>query len=1149
MIVKYLTNTTFRGLSSTYKYDDNVNFKNLQIFADGRLSINVSPVFQDLSDFKRNNYSLLYLTNRINLPEITDFYTPALDNTINIGKIFVKHQNATKYLKFDAAIDDQEFLAINYDQSFDNVGDNEPLNIFHFIKKTDTTCNIMYRYANNDYFLNFNPVTINLNFTVLSAFNDLKEYTRNFYFAQDINTGAFTLQCRIQGTAYRVVYNSQTNRLALSTINDISRTDTRCIFYLTGYNAVLPPEITVDWGSYQKKFNQNDLTINSSRSFFDTKNNFLLHSEYLTLNTDFLAHNLLTLKTQLNSKNLSTRGNCFFDEDSVSNRDYVTIFSGGRQEQGHDKLQLQYETYTYPYTFSPGKATWFHTPQTMWPFERLNINHTSLVDAGAVGGDHPLRSDKVFKKLGNYKNTSNFGNSVGEHTGQWLCSWLSAAPDITVKPVWVDRFYNPTVLTPFQALSATPGALTYIPSYTAYLKEGIYDKPSSLTFEPGNLYVYNRIGKVDAIENINSLNPYLQSKNFTTYVNLENKNLQPEQRLNLTDYTFNGKNYATLDVTSFATTINMFTISFWASRDDWTIPCGFQLGGNFTDYGIGFFNYESVNPLLMYVVSNSAINAYNSNLDLINVYDLANISNSNIISFCRRDPLNSFHVFTDASSVYELNLQEAIIDAAPLSRIPTSVINDGKYAYITLNNTAQITKFDLLTNTYVLCSAIYLNTLVPNSVPYNNNRTVIPFNNQIYALSTYNNTPTRLIKSNIYFLSCTNIDDSGGFLCVWDLLNNTNVFTYPVSTVIDFPYEWSKTRKYQTFNIDKNNDIWCVSGTNIDVYGQYGILKKTLTLSSLLCGYNSSFKIQNITFADNFINGSLEESIYISASGTKNIFVSKIDKSGKVEKTISMQSSSFINVDPSNYNYNLTYTTGTQNKYTFKARLFNQLNTEDSTILELPVINSDLNPGFHHFTVTVDTLKGQASLYLDGTLYTQRQFEPGTYTFTSTIYDNLIIGATPFYNNTLLHTFLSRDKNTNYYMVNDLVIENFYWFNKILDYFDVGMLYKEKIEPSILTWDIPAGRRYFNETISRYFVNKVPGAKSGLVNIYIKSDTLDKQCRDALEPEIINKLTSLLPAHVMLNKLIWTTSPVLPADVTLQPSYAGNTVTNAGVSR
>lgn len=1151
MILKYLSNTTFNSLSTNYPYDSDINFQNYKIYAEGRLSLNVTPVFSNLSDFSRNNYSLLYLTNQVKMSEFTDFYSPQGNQSIIVGKIATKDNNHFKYLKFDASIDDQEFYTVNYDQSFDQQGLNEPLNTFVFIKKSETVCNIKYEYAENEYYLNFNPTTLNINFTILSAFDTLKNYTRNFNYVYT-NMGILTLQCRINGTGYRVLYSPETNRLVLSAVNQIEFTDPRCLLYLTAGPDIFKPEITIDWASYEKTFNQNNISVDFTKSFFDTKTNFLIHCEYLKTNAENVSYNLLPLKTQLNIKNKSSRSNIFIGEDEILNRDYCSIFSGNRQEKGHSNIMLQYSSYTFPYEFKAGKTTWFHMPQSMWPFERININDTKLVEAGAIGGNHPLKADKVFKKLGNYKDTSNIGNATNEHTGQWLCSWLSAAPDITVKPVWVDRYYNPLSLTPFQALTASPGSILYKPSYSSYLKDGIYDVPSSLTFEPGNLYALSHIGKNDALKNISSFTPFLNTKNFTIYTN--NKSLlTPKKEKNIITYNFSNNESAVLIPSILKE--NVFTISFWAARNDWSTPCGYQLGGNFTDYGIGIFNYQFVNPLLMYILSDNTIVALNSDLEIINKYNLG--TNEQITHFCRRDPLNSFHIFTNNSTGYELNLQEAVLDTIKINEIPTQLNNNNNNGYILGRN--RLDKINLLTNNISVGSGIYINTLDENAQKYNNgrfasfNKIVTTPEDTVFVLPTLRNTLPRLINNSIYFLGHTSIISGKLYkidLSIFDsvsakndIYNNKNILCNKIQATAN------SNSTYSTFNIDKSNNFWCASGLNIDILDSYGIPYKTVTVATKLSSYNFNHNtavIQNIAFAEGFLNNNLEQSVYVSCSGNKEIIIFKLNQQGNIIRQVSIPTHTYTNIDPTNYDYNLTQTDyATVNNYAFKARLFNKLNTEDSIILNLDIVSNDLSPGYHHFAITVDCLNGISQLYLDNEHYKTQFFDKGTYIFSSLFSDNIVIGATPFYNGTLLSEFLSKN-NTKYYYTADLSVQNFYLFNTILDYFDIGMLYKEKIGPDDLEWHVPAGRRYYIDTISRYFDNQVPGFKSNLLNLTVRSNLLSDECKAALEPIIIKTVLNNLPNYTKLNKLSWVS--MLEQKVN-QPNFGGNTVTNAEISR
>jgi len=207
----------------------------------------------------------------------------------------------------------------------------------------------------------------------------------------------------------------------------------------------------------------------------------------------------------------------------------------------------------------------------------------------------------------------------------------------------------------------------------------------------------------------------------------------------------------------------------------------------------------------------------------------------------------------------------------------------------------------------------------------------------------------------------------------------------------------------------------------------------------------------------------------------------------------------------------------------------------------------DLDTGYHHFAIVLNPPEGYLKLYLDGEIYDTTFFEQNKYNYIPLITNRIFVGATPFYNGILLSDILDKDKDVKTsYFVKNLEVQNMYMYSSELDYFDVGMHYKEKIYPNNLIFDVPSGKRNFIDVISRYFKQKVPGAKSTLYNVYINDNILDEICRGRLGVAIINKLKEITPSYSKLNSLTWvTTLPSQSADY-IQPFFPGNTLTNAG---
>lgn len=1131
MFTSYLTSKNYMGLSASYVYDGQLDFLSKRISIDGYLTTSFSPVFSGNKDFFKSNYSLFYLTDTIKFDAITDFQKPNQTQKNVFCNLYNKVSGTNWYLTFTDVLDDVLLNTIIYDQTF--TGKLSTINDLYYFNLDITdpfVCTISHNYKMEDFYLSFNPASLNINFTILSGFTGVTNYNRLFYYTLNSKDNSLLLQVRIGGQAYQVIRDLNTLNLVLCAVEEIAFTDTRGIFYVSAFSEPSFPEVTIDWGSYLKTFNQNNINIDTEDSFYNLKSNFLLHSEYYNIEKEKsgLKTNVLPLKTQLNIRNIQGRGNVFPDDVPVNYRNYVSVFGGNRQEKGYEKLHLQYESYSYPFTFKSGNTTWFHTPQNLYPYDRLNVTSTRLVEAGAVAGDHPLRSDKIFKKIGEYKYSSNQGDSSGEATGQWLCTWLSGGSNIATKPVWVDRFYNPKNTTAYEAFVAAEGNVTYVPSYECYnIGIGIVDMPSSFTFEPGCLYAYSRIGKPDALQNVKLLQPNQQQKNLTSYQRYDGLKLDPQKDREGTDtYEFNGKEFGLIPVNNFNLDLNTFTISFWASRNDWTSPIGYQLGGNFNEYGLGFFNYKPVTPLAFYPEGPN-INAINQDLEIVNNFNNLKPFNQRAEFFMRRDPLNAFHVITNSLTLGEINLQETLVDAVT-SMFNTPVLdvsNDLTTGYVLFQNLT-LSGINLASN---LPFVPVINKIVTESGNYKQIRRVA---NKTLLLDSEQ---AAVRGTAVYFLS-------SGVIRRWD--TSTNTLT---------TYIGNKATPIETFNIDRYNNVWTSSGNKISVYGEY---QKLLFTTSLTASQFTSTapRIVSISFMEDFNSGQLQTSVVVTASGSQSnkLIISKLDYSGIQEKTIAIDANPSFdkNYDPTNHNWTYGYVVDPvkgNNNYSFKIRLYNQFDTEDLEIPEPVVMASDLNPGYHHFSVAVNTINGYVKLYLDGELYSTVPFTPKKYTFVPLILDTLVVGACPFYNGLLFSDFLKRTKKTTKYFINDLKLQNLYIHNKELNRTDIGMLYKEKLPPSDLIWDVPSGRRNYIETVSRYFTQRVPGAKSTLYNIYINDNLMDKDCRDYLQAAIIKKLKDITPGYTKLNKLQWVTNLPGMSGEYLQPYYPGNTLTDAGL--
>ena len=167
------------------------------------------------------------------------------------------------------------------------------------------------------------------------------------------------------------------------------------------------------------------------------------------------------------------------------NRVYEKIHAGANQQTGTDKIGVSYNIGTYDIAFKSNKLTYFTTPSSLSPYTVLHIKDSKIENLGAIPGDNPLMSDKVFKRRIDIKN-NNYSNNTDP---TYLCSWLSGNSDGDTK--WVDRYYNPSTKNFTAALSTT----SYYKVVTAAGAETTetFDVSSSLTFEPNNDYMFYHI--------------------------------------------------------------------------------------------------------------------------------------------------------------------------------------------------------------------------------------------------------------------------------------------------------------------------------------------------------------------------------------------------------------------------------------------------------------------------------------------------------------------------------------------------------------------------------------------------------------------------------------------------------------------------------
>jgi hypothetical protein len=877
-----------------------------------------------------------------------------------------------------------------------------------------------------------------------------------------------------------------------------------------------------NWVSYEDTYNKNNINIEHDKSHSNVSNNFLLTAPINNILSS-LPVNMLTLKNQLNQNNEQSRGNVFLNENETNIKEYESIFTGGYRELGYDKINLGYSIYTNQFEFKSGKTTYFHVPHNIYPYEILNINSSKLAECGAVGGNTPLNSDKIWKKLKNYKDTTPYSYPQEELTGQWLCTWLSAGNENT-RPIWVDRYYKPSKVTKFEALSSTALEIIYQDSFDCLdLKENISDVKSSMTFEKGSYYAYMHLGKKDYEKLIEeSLSDKIYHKQLNEYqgTNFQDLNVDADT------YILNGKTFGYIDSNN-EYDYNIATFSFFLEKSDWTLPTGNQIFGNYTNNGFGFYNYSHTTPYSILKINDTTLQVFNNDFKKINQISTDNLSLCAIAGISRRSGLENIHVITKDFRLIEFDLKGTIVDSnsamgsvIPLNRnsdIIYSITNDNKNCYVYTNK--GLVSIDLLSN--IITSKTIKSTINTGSSI-----------NRIVASE----------DGDIYLFKGENVFYRNGF--IYGTNDNKNLYSYSVSlsslsNIITTDY------KILSFNIDKDGGYYyiCTNDGKLKLYDtKYNQLKETISLSGTDSETVSAF---DLSFCENFEYGKyvLKKQLFCKKSNNKTFIIeldtrnnqSIIDLDGYYDK---VQANSRL----TNYNFNKAYLNKYKDyTYNFKAKLLNKINAEDALELDFVINGYDITSGLRHFCFSINPLNGIADFYLDGKLYERKTFKDKKYSLNQTFKGRIFYGCDNYFNGIPLFKYF---KDTSNYTCGNFNIKEINILNKYLDRFQVLYFYNMIYPPNHLKYNMPSGTRSFIDVMEKTFDFGLPMYKSNVFNLKIfNSGIFSEKTRKEMEDFIRQKIEDYLPHYTELKDFKWIDTVSKP--VYLEGDYnVSNTLTD-----
>lgn len=1178
MEVVSLSSTNFIGLTSTYVDDATFKINQNIYYTEDGLEIPYTDALVQLNDNSINNFSNLFLTNSKDLSSVA--YIENLSelrdegfSTYLAANALIAFDDTTKFLVVQEPGIEQETAFCAMTGTYEEINNRYMFDI-EFL--SDKLCKISHENENIIRYLTVDYLG-NLIFAKDGQFDYLVDQSPQiFYYIYNRSSDFIVFLKNNNDIAKYIVYNPDLPIPSLSLGDPLTGADlpyqNRAVFKCTPRSEAPNDTKLVDsWVSYTKDFKTNSLDVNNSRSFESVSNNLLINNEFYSVTGTDMTVNILSLKNTNTPENLQSRSNPFqanrsplFNEKSVQNRNYKKLFTGSNQRYGNDNITFGYDTFTTDIVLPADTVTYFHMPYDIYPYIQLNIKDSGLIEAGAIASDHPLKSDKIFKKLSTFKYTSPYGYVSDEASGNFLCSWLSGNWDVNSRPVWIDRYYNPSQISffaaltsnPFQAIRYTSQSECLFNDVNAILRDvSVFDKPSDMVFEPGTYYAYHHYGSKDIKKYINSLDKFIVQKGFERYLDLSDTPVTQFESTSGT-YIFDGNRYAGTGSLSSIQETGQFTISFNAATLDWSVPFGSQIIGNYTTDGFGIFN-ENVTTPTLYATTLTGMYVLNTDLKRLKTvfYD------SEVAALIRHENITDYYIIFKDGSIKQYNSGDSVIRSIDNNQLLTNVIN---YDY---------TK----SSAYLLCSATPItNRIIQINLPsldigsvtaslIEDGSLVFPFDSvadffplqqsianmlsRSKTIDYYNGklylTPgsiSRRLDNQIYYLK------DGDTIAKWENIQYSTAT--PVTTAF-------KSRAgIQDFNIDFDNNIWIL--TNDNTYFKYTpnrefILSGTTT--------NKDFTNYKIGFIADFINGEYKKQVlliqkglivikpnpYISTvydiidsddnyfvSGFKETIVANtfqvvsgsgllfniLDTSGTVLSSSTVLAVTGTIFDPTNSDYlrKVTAKSTVQPNLNAQCTMVNIFNSNDTTTVNLPFGLSALDTGEHHFAVRVDTYGGTMSLFIDGQLASLSSFPPRKYQFHNFSKRPFLAGTANFINSIPLFKYLKKNES----ITKNLQISNFYLFNKALNDADIAILAKEGMQIQDIHFNVPCGSRNYLEEVERFFKASTPGSKSTLFNLVIKNSNItDAALRLAIEQRLLLKLKDLAPVYSKLNKIKW----------------------------
>lgn len=1127
------------------------SFKSQKLLNYYGLYFNYIKPFDSFKDFKINNDSFLFL---LDLQNNNDVF---LDKNVPL--------NTNDYKKINSSVCDfnGNLIKLYPDHHMYAYGGND-------FKLNDTLSfefsgNLVSIKNNNNLFLTYNnnDVFFDQEIIPLDSTNIQNQYFE--YFLGDESIILF-----VYNTNFKKILGIDDNK-KLSVLNYNYDKFSKSYFVFNSYkkNQKKYDDIKDSFlVKYQSNpiLNQKELIIqNKDKSF---KQNYLGIFPIKGYNVD-AGNNAIFSLDVMPLKNYQTSE--YEYNNNPINRVYNKIFTGTNENNGYNHIYLSYETDTITIEFQPNTYTKFYYSPTS---NQVSINSSNLDNSGAIGGGHPLVSDRIYVNTKN-KLQENKNLDISDPNFSYLCSWFNGIQ-------WVDRYYNSAYYTLDQALSAD---IRYYNSL--YIdNKFVYDIPSSVTMIPGTEYLYYRVSKNDYKKYLNYFEyrydnnivyntKILSISNWTSGVLIDDSIYQNNGIAYFNDPTTFNKNYWIMDGQNYAVfpaneklvKSKNLTVSIWLNVKDWANITGSQIFGNYYNSGFGLINDSKIiSPFISFINNNTdIIYTYNYRFGLIRKKTLVD-GMPKTYKHLQRMPdytywvfdenLRAFHFSPDDNLIEVLTLDVQNIDQVEIDKNQNMYIFDktnSVYDYLdTTNHVISQGQVDSSTNRIEVDLNNNLITIIGNaSVIDNDNVLWESIGTNLYYCPDPNNRDNKIIFGifgNINQITCDAYNN------IWVLFNDTSFSKINSKREIEITKQFSKSVIPVKPNCPPAQPIIIPSFN--DLIEELPFLSTTdyeyvldTRYEDILVDYPEVYYITPVPVnykrkrVVNFITSpvqSVSPNCYDIGNGNTEDQMIIIDETDNQAYIFNQLGEPVVDIDFNDYiSGNDVFNVNTDGDFTGYQFLrkfikntgqltwnlkINQYDGNDitnissSSIVKLPFNVTNLSKGWHNFTLVFDSDNQIINAYIDANQVASEILN-GYYVIGYDYGSSLLLGAASIQYN-ILNNIADVYNGYNFIgNVSDLKI-----YDIALNNGDINTLYLSSdftSENTSMKWNMQIGKRNYIEQVKHIFKFQLPSNKSKYFNINIHNLNIDKSLKQNIENAIGNILSKITPAYTKLYNINW----------------------------